>query len=294
MTSKKTRRIDHLVIPSRDLAALARFWAALGFTVGGRNRHPWGTENHIIQFDGTFLELIGVGEGASIPPHAPGRFSFGAHVAQHLAGGRAGMSMLVLDSEDARRDAADFARRGLGDCEPFFFERKGTRPDGSAIHVAFTLAFAHAETMPDLGFFVCQQHFPEAFWNPAAQIHANGATSLRSVTLVSDDPGPDAAFLAAFADGTVEHAARAPTIATRAGDIVVVNGDQFRQHFGADAESAGAAPPRFAALTFTVADTDAIGAHLAATTIAHRRNGQKIIVPAAAAHGICLVFEASP
>jgi catechol 2,3-dioxygenase-like lactoylglutathione lyase family enzyme len=39
------RAIDHLVIAARDLEAQAAFYRRLGFQVGTRNRHPWGTEN---------------------------------------------------------------------------------------------------------------------------------------------------------------------------------------------------------------------------------------------------------
>ena len=61
------RALDHLVIPAHNLTAQADFYRRLGFQVGSRNRHPWGTENHIVQFDGQFLELIGLGEVLSRP-----------------------------------------------------------------------------------------------------------------------------------------------------------------------------------------------------------------------------------
>jgi hypothetical protein len=43
-----TRRLDHLVLPARDLDDRAELYRRIGFTVGARNRHPWGTENHIV------------------------------------------------------------------------------------------------------------------------------------------------------------------------------------------------------------------------------------------------------
>jgi catechol 2,3-dioxygenase-like lactoylglutathione lyase family enzyme len=52
-----TRSIDHLVVPVRDLDGAATFYERLGFTVGARNRHPWGTENRLIQFPQNFIEL---------------------------------------------------------------------------------------------------------------------------------------------------------------------------------------------------------------------------------------------
>lgn len=68
----------------RDLDAAAEFYGRLGFRVGVRNRHPWGTENRLIQLSSSFIELITVGTGAAIPDHAEGRFSFGAFVRDYL------------------------------------------------------------------------------------------------------------------------------------------------------------------------------------------------------------------
>src|SRR3712207_7666441 len=95
------RAIDHLVLAVRDLDAAGRFYGRLGFQVGARNRHPWGTENRIVQFPGSFLELITVGEGAEIEPHAPGRFGFGAFVRDYLTR-REGLATLVLDRKSTR------------------------------------------------------------------------------------------------------------------------------------------------------------------------------------------------
>lgn len=193
-----SRRIDHLVLAVRDLEAAADFYRRLGFQVGARNRHPWGTENRLVQFRSSFLELITVGDDPSqIQPHAPGRFSFGAFVRDYLER-REGLAMFVLDSADAKADAAHFAAKGIGSFEPFFFERKGRRPDGSETHVAFTLAFAFDAAIPDASFFVCQQHFPENFWNAELQKHPNGASNVSAVTLSVAEPKAHTAFLSGF------------------------------------------------------------------------------------------------
>ncbi|MGL5447794.1 MAG: VOC family protein, partial [Rhabdaerophilum sp.] len=191
------RAIDHLVLGTTDLDALAGVFEALGFRVGARNRHPWGTENRIIQFsDQAFLELISVGAGAEIPPHQTGHFSFGAFVRDQI--GRApGLSMLVLKSDDAKADAVHFAQEGFGAFAPFHFGRKGKKPDGSETEVAFTLAFAQEPSMPDCGFFTCQQHFPDAFWASAMQQHANGSTGISRVTIVAENPSDHHIFLSA-------------------------------------------------------------------------------------------------
>lgn len=200
----RPRRIDHLVVAVHDLDGAGRFYERLGFQVGARNRHPWGTENRLIQFGTSFIELITLGPDAdAISEHEQGRFSFGAFVRDFLRV-REGPAMLALDSDDAAADAARFAARGIGSYEPFSFERVGRRPDGSEIHVAFTLAFATDPHAPEAAFFVCQQHFPENFWNPSFQRHVNGASGIVVVGLSAASPGEHEAFLSAFSGSTAE------------------------------------------------------------------------------------------
>jgi hypothetical protein len=227
------RLIDHLVLGTQDLDATGELFAALGFTVGGRNIHPWGTHNRIIQFaDRSFLELITVGEAGLIPPHVTGHFSLGAHVRDALAK-RPGLSMLALQGQDARADAATFKAAGLGEFAPFDFERKGHRPDGSEVHVAFSLAFARDERAPDCALFTCQHHFPQNFWSEATQRHANGATGVTRVTIVAENPSDHHIPLAAFT-GNREMRATSTGIevATGHGVIEVVTDAGFAFRYG--------------------------------------------------------------
>ncbi|MCZ8258552.1 MAG: VOC family protein [Beijerinckiaceae bacterium] len=193
-----SRPLDHFVIGVQDLAAAAARFAALGFTVGTRNRHAWGTENHIVQLaDHTFFELITVASPELVPAHAGRAFSFGAFVRDRLAEAT-GLSMLVLKSDNAVADSARWAAEGIGDFEPFHFGRKGRRPDGSEVDVSFTLAFAADPALPECGFFACQQHAPDMFWSAAMQSHRNGATGIARVTLVAENPSDHHIFLAGF------------------------------------------------------------------------------------------------
>ena len=113
-----TRGIDHLVLVVRDLEKAHAFYAALGFTLTPRAVHPWGTTNHLAQLRGCFLELLAVPEPGKIAPAKPGEFGFGAFNRDFLAR-REGMSMLVFESHDARRDQAEFASCGLQTYAPF-------------------------------------------------------------------------------------------------------------------------------------------------------------------------------
>jgi hypothetical protein len=290
MATPSARRLDHLVLPARDLEAQAAFHRRLGFQVGARNIHPWGTENRLVQFDGCFLELITLGQTAAPPEHAPSRFSFGAHVRDFLAAKGEGMSMLVADSRDAVADARWLRRAGLGDYEPFHFARKGKRPDGTETEVAFTLAFATPAIAPDLSFFFCQQHFPENFWNPALQRHENSATGVSRVVVTGVEPPAGASFLRRWLGGETTAAPEGVTARTVGGRVSVWTGEGAKRHFGADPVFA-AGEPRFAAIVFAVASLAAAELSLRTGNVPHRREGARLVVPSEAAFGVLLAFE---
>jgi hypothetical protein len=283
------RRIDHLVVAVRDLDDAARLYDRLGFQVGGRNRHPWGTENRLIQFERSFVELIAVGEGADIPPHAPRAFSFGAFVRDYLAR-REGLAMLALATTDAKADAASFAAAGIGSFEPFFFSRCGRRPDCTETEVAFTLAFAVDQQARDAGFFVCQHHHPKNFWTGAVQDHPNGAEAVSAVVLSVEEPQAHRAFLERFSDGQAAspagHDLSVPLDGAR---LDVVTPDDAAELYS----SVEADPHRaeFVAFGVRVGDIRALAARLEAAGLPYQRIGSRIVVPASAARGVAIAFE---
>jgi hypothetical protein len=282
------RGIDHLVLAVHDLDAAGRLYEAMGFTVGARNRHPWGTENRIVQFPGTFLELITVGEGAEIPPHAPGRFSFGAFVRDFLAEGE-GFAMLVLESQDAEADRQSFALSGIGGFAPFSFERTAIRPDGSPRRVAFSLAFARDALAPKAGFFVCQQHVPENFWNPDFQNHANGAKGIPGVVMVSENPSAHAEFFSAFSgERDLVSNSAGIEVPTPRGRIEVMTGPALAFHLGLQRAEE---PARLVAFRVAVPDLAGQAERLEKHGISFARHEGALVVPPEAAHGTALVFQ---
>lgn len=283
------RGLDHLVVAVRDLDGAARFYERLGFQLGARNRHPWGTENRLVQFAGSFIELITVGRGAKVPPHGPRFFSFGAFVRDYLAR-REGLAMLVLNSDDAVGDAAAFAAAGIGDFEPLHFERRGRRPDGSEIELAFTLAFASDLRAPEASFFTSQQHRPENFWNAAFQKHRNGATALAAAVLATDAPGAHQRFLEAFTGARAEHAhERDLSVRLARGRIDAVTPDDAAELYG----SVEAEPhhPSFVAFAVSTPDIRDAGRVLDDGGIPYQAIGSRLVVPASVALGVAIAFE---
>lgn len=283
------RGLDHLVIAVRDLDAAGRYYERLGFQVGSRNRHPWGTENRLVQFPGSFLELVTVGRDGDVPGHDERAFSFGAFVRDYLAR-REGLAMLVLDSQDARSDAAHFAATGIADFEPFFFERHGRRPDGTETLVAFTLAFARHAKAEGIGFFVCQQHYPENFWNEAFQRHPNGATGVSAVVLAAPQPAQLAPFLAAFTGATpTEPATHDLSFALPRGHLDVMTPDDAAEVYASIEADPGQAS--LVAFSVRIENVERQSAMLTASGIPFLRVGSRLIVPSSAAFGVAVAFE---
>ena len=144
---------------------------------------------------------------------------------------------------------------------------------------------------PAIGFAVCQQHFPENFWNPAFQQHANTASGVAGVVLVAENPTDHHIFLSAFTGVRDLHATSSGvSVATPQGDIKVMDPAAFRSHFGTEPPdiSQGA---RLAALQFHVRDRSALRAALSGGGIAFSVRMDSTIVAPQSAMGATLVFE---
>src|SRR5262245_3478352 len=281
------RGLDHIVHVVRDLDAAADLYRRLGFIVGARNRHSrsWGTQNHIVQLPGTYIELLAVTDPTEIAPHLPRHFSFGAFNRDWVARGQ-GLSMLVLEGRGAP-DADAFRAAGIGDYELYEFERQGKRPSGTPVKLAFALAFASDPGAPGIGFFTCFQRNPENFWNPAFQSHPNTAVAVAGVVLVAHVPSNHAKFLAVFAGADSRRTPDGVTIATPRGNIEVLTPAGFASRFGVPAPdiSDGA---RLAALRFLVKDTGVVAK---VPAIAALYNGNISVIGQQDAMGAVLVFE---
>ncbi|MBS0530110.1 MAG: VOC family protein [Proteobacteria bacterium] len=283
---------DHIVHIAGDLDALSDIYTRAGFTVGVRNRHPFGTHNRIIQLDEFYFELLAIAEPERIQPHGPQAFSFGAYNRDFLKL-HEGLSMLLLKSSDAAADAKAFDTAGIGGFKPFDFAREGKRPDGSVVKLAFSLAFAQDRASPNVRFAVCQHHYPENFWNRAFQKHANGAKRLLGVVLVAERPADHVQVLKALAEGVAPGSdADGIAVQTPNGEIAVVKPAAFHARFGVAPAIAGEGMT-LNALRMSVADLDATAAVLRAGGVAAIRHGDCLVVPPAAASGATLVFEAA-
>jgi catechol 2,3-dioxygenase-like lactoylglutathione lyase family enzyme len=283
------RGLDHIVHAVRDLDAAADFYRRMGFIVGARNRHAWGTHNHIVQFPGFFMELLTVAEPDKLTGEGFAAL-FGDFNRQFLAR-HDGLSFMMLESSDVPADAAQFRNAGFARSDALTFERAGKGADGSTVTVGFSLAFARDPRAPEIGFAVCRQHSPQLFWNPALQQHANGTTDIAGAVLVAENPTDHHIFLTAFSGVRELHAGSGVlTAPTPRGDIRIMDPAAFHTRFGvAPPDLSGGA--RLAAVRFTVRDRKTLHDTLAAGDIAFSEHMGQTVIGSATALGATLVFE---
>jgi hypothetical protein len=284
--------LDHIVHAVRDLGAAAEFYRRAGFTVGARNRHPWGTHNRIVQLQNCYIEILEVAEPEKIVPHGARSFSFGAFNRDFLDSHQ-GFSMLILNSSNGVDDARSFESSGIANSKVFDFAREGTQPDGTPVKLAFSLAFAHDPASPHLRFAACQHHFPENFWNPAFQTHANSVRAVPGVAMVADSPADHYSFLKAFTGvGDLHSSSIGVRARTENGDIEIVEPQSFRDRFGVSPAVKGEGMT-LNVLRFEVADIAQAEALHRQNGIASQRHVGRLVVPPDVAHGATLIFESS-
>lgn len=283
------RGLDHIVHAVRDLDAAADFYRRAGFKVGARNRHPWGTHNHVVQFPNFFIEILTVGEPEKLVGEGLPQI-FGVANRDAIARGD-GFSMLILESADIEAEVADFETSGIGASSALPFSREAVLPDGSTTTVGFSLAFARDALSPHTGFAACQQHNPAAFWKPDYQQHANGVSGVLGAVLVADNPTDHHIFLTAYTGVRDLHASSiGVTAATPRGDVEIMEAVSFRDQFGTAPKLDGDGAS-LKGLRLSVPDLDATERLLAGAGIVSHRHVGRLVVPPEAAFGATLIFE---
>jgi len=132
--------IDHVVIAVRDLDQAAADFRALGFTLTPRGHHSIGSQNHLIMFGSTYIELL----------WAPVAHPW----LDYYRGFGEGLAAVALSTDDA-----DAAARALGAKAPMDL----SRPVEGGV-ARFKLVRLEQPYV-----FVCQHLTPELVWRPEWQ-----------------------------------------------------------------------------------------------------------------------------
>ena len=167
--------LDHVLVGVKDLEAARAAWVRLGFAPTPLGRHVGRpTANHCLMFPRDYVELIGLVPGDGQP----------SRLTRLLAERGEGVIGAAFATDDVEATHAGLARAGLSPA-PIAELR---RPDAAGRELRFRLVELPAEATPDLRLFVCWHDTPELVRRPEWLEHPNGATALRSVTVVVDRP----------------------------------------------------------------------------------------------------------
>ncbi len=272
--------IDHVLLAVRDLDAATHTFARLGFTASPRGVHEeWGTANRCLMLAKGYVELIApIGDG-------PGA----RRVAAHLDSWGEGLMGVALGSSDAQQSYQSLLRAGVKAGAPSPLSRRIEVADGE-LRPSFAVVDLAAETTPGLPVFLCQHLTPELLRRPAWLDHANGASSLMSVTVVIDHP--EAAmpeYNRLFGPAASTPTDEMVTVHSGRGLIYLVTADGF-DLLHPELDLVLSDPPALVAMSIGVADLDRTAGWLDSNGIEVSRKGGHLGIDAAEVFGIGLEF----
>jgi catechol 2,3-dioxygenase-like lactoylglutathione lyase family enzyme len=273
---------DHVVVTVRDLDAAAAQWRRLGFTLSPRGTHSpqIGTGNYTIMFGEDYLELLGVLHDTE--QNKPTR---------DLLKDREGIERTAFTTDDAAAGAADLVARGLKPLGPVHFGRPVDLPNGGKGEAKFNVFRWPLDQSPGgMRIFACQHLTRNTVWIPELQQHANGASRIVAIEILSADPKAAAEHMSRLIDQPVASTDGAFLVRSggKRADFVFYDAAQFAKRYP-DAVRAGAAPEGAAALVIGTNNLAAATKALGASGIAHRG---MVSVPAHAANGVVVSFAA--
>lgn len=273
---------DHVVVTVRDLDAAAAQWRKLGFTLSPRGTHSpqMGSGNYTIMFGEDYLELLGVLHETE--QNKPTR---------DFLKNREGIERTAFTTDNAAAGAAELEARGLKPLGPVHFGRPVDLPGGGTGEAKFNVfRWPLAESPGGMRIFACQHLTRNTVWIPELQNHANGASHIVAIEIISADPKAAAEHMSRLIDEPVAFAAgvwRVHSGGKRA-DFLFYGAESFAKRYPA-AVRAGAAPEGAAALVIGTADLAAATKALGSIGIAH---DGIVSVPASAANGTVVSFVA--
>ncbi len=273
--------IDHLLVGVRDLEAAREGYGRLGFTCTPRGSHiGWGTANYCIMLADDYVELIGVVDPAK---ETNGLDAFLER--------REGLKGVAFASDEADGGYAALHAVGIAAASPRDLARNLELPEG-AVQPRFKLVHLPPEATPQLPAFICQHLTPEMVRRPAWLAHPNGATGLRAITVVVDDPPALAqAYARLLGAGAITPTDEMLTVRVGRAALLFARPDDLAELYPELDLDDAPAPPYIAGMTVAVTDVAEAARIIEANGVDVAANpGGALVVPPGEACGVVVEF----
>lgn len=235
--------LDHVVINALfDMDSAEVLMSRLGFTLTPRGFHSLGSINHLMVFEGHYLELVGLPSGTDV-------------LRRDVLESPRGLNGLVFQAGDADICLRRLRDSGLNMLEPQSFSRPVTI-DG----IEQFARFRTVRTAPDLfeagRVYYCQHDTPELVWHRPWLSHANGCRGLSELVVVTSAIETELPRYAKAAQSPAENrGGDAWAIGLASGfRITLMSPARYRERYGELCVEADGRNSFFGAIVFKAAD----------------------------------------
>jgi glyoxalase-like protein len=242
--------LDHIVINVLfDMDRAAALMSQLGFTLTPRGYHSLGSINHLMMFEGHYLELIGLPSGTEV-------------LRKDVLESPRGLNGLVLGADDIDASLDKLRAGGLAMLEPQSFSRPVTI-DG----VERLARFRTVRTAPELfeagRVYYCQHYTPELVWHRPWMTHPNGCRGLSELVVVSATLENDVARYVKAAQADAQRLGEEVWVIDLADRfrITLISPALYRERYGERCVEADGRSSYFGAMVFKAPDLALIREH---------------------------------
>jgi len=275
---KHLKGIDHVVITARELNSIADSYRRMGFTLTPKGHHTLGSQNHCVMFGHDYFELL------MVPHRLPGREYY-----YDFARIGDGLAAIALKTDNARGAYGELTAAALAPSEPVDFSRPVELSTGS-LNASFRITQLGLEQTPGGQVFLCQHFTRDVVWRPEYQVHANSATGLAAIAILSSDVPATAAAYERLFDVKAKSIAEGSLIDTGDTPIAIMSEPALAKRLPGVWISARH-QPYMAVLFIRVKDRDTAERTLRAGGLHPTRMPDgSVALGAAEAHGVAIVF----
>ncbi len=285
--------LDHLVLPTVNLALARERLGKLGFTVAPDARHPFGTENACVFFaDKTYIEPLGVASPERCEKSIlDGNVFVARDHAYRFRVAQDGFSAVVFGTDDAVADDERFRSAAISAGQMLDFSRPMKMPDGTETMAGFRLAFAADLRAPDFFAFCCQRINPLPADRDVLERHENGVTAIARVAFCALKPAVYRGFFEELVGSPriLEHSFGL-TIKAGNADLEILTPEGMEAFYDLSVRT-GDPGLRARAILFKIRDLSVTSSYFAANGVTYTRKNNRLLARLAPGEGALFAFE---